>query len=794
MKRLVWLGLALIACDDGAAVEPGAPVLADLGGRDAMIMDAAPPDATPLDAAPVVDQGVDAADAAPDMAPDMAPPDPPGPLPPGPLGPRWTADGLELRLFSAHATRVEAWLYAAAQGEPIEVVELHPDGDGIWSARIDRMPQPIAYGYRLWGPNWPYDPAWEPGSEAGFVTDVDEAGNRFNPNKLVLDPYAREMSHDPFTPPVDGRTYASGEHRTRDSGPVAPKGWAWPTTTAERPPAPERPFRDDIIYEVHVRGLTRADATLAEDLRGTYAGAAERARWLRELGVTAVELLPIHETQNDQNDHAEGTGGDNYWGYSTLSYFAPDRRYAADQSPGGPTRELMAMVDAFHAEGLKVYVDVVYNHTGEGGTWDGGDTAALLSLRAVDNVTYYQAEGPHYFNNNGVGPNLRFTRAPTRQLVIDSLAYMHHVLGIDGFRFDLASILGNDCDGLCFEYQRQSLLSEIAAALPVRPADGGPGVDLIAEPWAIGPGTYQVGNFPTGWAEWNDQYRDMMRDHQNRASAQPGRVSGHVHGSSDLFRDDGRKPWHSVNFIVAHDGLTLADLYRCNGKNNGQDWPYGPSDGGTDNDRAWDQGGDPVAQRQAARTGLAILMLSAGVPMITGGDTALRSLRCNNNPYNLDSPANWLSWDLDAEEARFRTFAQRLMQFRQAHPVLRPAEYTEGVDRNADGVPDITWLGADGAPHGDLGGAWRFLAWRLDGSEVDDPAASIYVAWNFDEVGVRAHYPAARADHVWRRALDTAAWLEAEGNMPAPADAPILRAGIYDLAPRSVIVLIEVPE
>ncbi|MCA9547388.1 MAG: glycogen-debranching protein, partial [Myxococcales bacterium] len=730
---------------------------------------------------------------APDAVPDAAPP--PTPLPPGSQGARIMSDLLELRLFSAGAQRVEAWLYADPFGEPVGVVPLVADADGVWSAALERPAEPLWYGYRLWGPNWPHDPAWAPGNEAGFLADVDAAGHRFNPNKLVLDPYAREISHDPFTPPTDGRRYGTGpEHRALDSGPVAPKGLAWAPADAERPAAPTRPFRDEIIYEVHLRGLTAGDASLPEAERGTYAGAARKARWLRELGITAVEFLPLHETQNDQNDLSEGTAGDNYWGYSTLGYFAPDRRLAADQGPGGPTRELKAMVDAFHAEGLKVYVDVVYNHSGEGGNWTAeGDTAALLSLRGVDNATYYQAEGAAYFENNGVGPNLRFTHPQTRRLVIDSLRYLHEDLGVDGFRFDLASVLGNGCDGLCFEFGRGGLLSEIAAALPVRPEDGGPGVDLIAEPWALGPGSYQVGEFPAGWAEWNDQYRDMVRDQQNRAGDQIGRVANRVHGSSDLFRDDGRRPWHSVNFIVAHDGLTLADLYACNGKHNDQPWPYGPSDGGTDNDRAWDQGGDPAAQRQAARTGLAVLLLSAGVPMITGGDESLRGLRCNNNPYNLDAPTNWLAWELSDAQQTFQRFARALLALRQAHPALRPARFTEGVDRNGDGVLDLTWLGADGQPHGDLGGAYRFLAWRLDGAEVGDPAASIYVAWNWDEGPVRAHVPAPRTGHRWAIAADTAAWLEPEANHYAPGEELPLPGLIYDLAPRSLLVLLEQP-
>ncbi|MEL6181331.1 MAG: alpha-amylase family glycosyl hydrolase, partial [Myxococcota bacterium] len=432
--------------------------------------------------------------------------------PDGALGAHLDESTLTVRVFSAHATRVELWLYQDPTGEARWARALTSSGD-IWSgvAPLSEIREvlgegTIYYGYRAWGPNWPWVAEWTPGSVEGFLTDVDAFGNRFNPNKLALDPYAREVSHDPWTPSHhDGRTYASGEHRAVDSGPVAPKGIVLPMPEAapERVAAPERAFRDEVIYEVHLRGLTRNDPSVPEAWRGTYRGAAERAAWLRSLGVTAIELLPLHDTPNDRNDVEEGADGDNYWGYSSLSYFAPDRRYAADTRPGGPTREFKAMVDAFHAEGLKVYVDVVYNHTAEGGTWDAsGQTAMLLSWRALDNATYYQVHdaGRRYQNNNGVGPNVGVRHPATQTMILDSLRYWHRVLGVDGFRFDLAPILGNDCHGGCFRYNNtDSLLTAIADL--ARPADGGPGVDLIAEPWGIGEGTYQMGNFPLGWAE-----------------------------------------------------------------------------------------------------------------------------------------------------------------------------------------------------------------------------------------------------------------------------------------------------
>jgi len=302
------------------------------------------------------------------------------------------------------------------------------------------------------------------------------------------------------------------------------------------------------------------------------------------------------------------------------------------------------MVRAFHARGIKVYLDVVFNHTAEGGSGGAaGEVTSLYSMRGLDSAADYQlARNPHYFqDNSGVGANVLTSAPPGRRLVVDALRYWSAVMGVDGFRFDLAAVLGNTCGPGCFRYDRDSADTALNAApreLTARPADGGPGVDYIAEPWGIGDGTYQIGNFPRAWSEWNGPYRDLLRQSQNQldvARVTPGALANRVAGSRDLYGARDRRPWSSVNFLVAHDGFTLFDLYHCNGPNNAQPWPYGPSDGGSSNNYSWDQGGDPARQRQAARTGLALLMLSAGVPMITGGDEMLRSLRCNNNPYNL---------------------------------------------------------------------------------------------------------------------------------------------------------------
>ncbi|MEZ4435963.1 MAG: isoamylase [bacterium] len=711
-----------------------------------------------------------------------------------PYGARVEADAARFAVYSARATAIELWIYDRAFGaEPALVVPMAADGQGAWRATVGRaalaaagLGDVIHYGYRAWGPNWRYVDDWYPGSEAGFVADVDGEGNRFNPNKLLFDPYGLELSHDPTNAwHVDDTAYATGpRYRAIDTGPFAPKSIAWPDgfTAGDTGPKPTRAFKDDIVYEVHLRGLTMNDPSVPAALRGTYAGAAQKARELAALGVTAVELLPVQETVNDVNDVDPGsTAGDNYWGYMTLSYFAPDRRYAADQSPGGPTREFKAMVRAFHEVGIKVYVDVVYNHTAEGGTFGPtrADTAKSWSMRGLDNVTWYSLtrDRQHFYDNTGTGGNLNTRNPVVQDLIVESLRYWRDELGVDGYRFDLASVLGNTCEHGCFDYDKLdpgTALNRIWRALSPRPAGGGAGVDLIAEPWAIGGNSYQVGNFPAGWIEWGARFRDSLRSDQNElgmAAVTPGEIATRVAGSMDLFGDDGRAPWHSVNFMVAHDGFTLADLYRCNRKRNDQPWPFGPSDGGEDHNRSWDQGGDARAQRRAARNGMALMMLSAGVPMITGGDEWLRSQGCNNNVYNLDSPANWLDWVLDGTERDFRSFTQGLMAFRKRHPALRPAQGYLGVDGNGNVMEQIRWFTPDGSPPS--GAYWQdpsmhALAWRIDGTEFGDPAAAIYVAYNGWSGPVEFSLPwPGRQASAWYRVTDTCDWAEGPGQVRA---------------------------
>lgn len=720
------------------------------------------------------------------------------------LGTRITPDGVEFHVYSANATRLELCLFNVpfGEGENVRISMTRDAASGVWSTTV-RDRKVLYYGYRAWGAGWTYDPSWKPGSSTGFVADVDKEGGRFNPNKLLLDPYAREVSHDPLTPQhLDPAVYATGPKcRHLDSGPVAPKGVVFPTEKGDWKTKPTRPFKDDLLYEVHLRGFTMNDPEIPAKLRGTYAGAALKAPYLKELGVTAVEFLPIHEFQNDANDVKASTEGDNYWGYMTLNYFAPDRRYASDKTPGGPTREFREMVRGFHEQGIKVILDVVYNHTGEGGPWDKtGDVVSLFSWRGLDNRTYYQLTWDlrFYWDNTGCGGNLNCAHPVVRNLILDSLHYWTREMGVDGFRFDLAPVLGNtrQKEGFLFDGpEGKNALNRAVRELPARPPSGGDGVDLIAETWGIGDGTYQQGNFPSGWAEWNGRFRDTIRKAQNKLGAErvtPGDLAGRFAGSSDLFEDDGRKPWHSVNYLVSHDGFTLRDLYSYNAKNNRRAWPYGPSDGGDDHNHSWDSKGNAALQRQAARTGLALLLLSAGVPMITGGDELYRTQYGNNNAYNLDSVANWIDWV--GRHAEFHRFARAGIAFRGAHPALRPAEFFRGKDANGNGIKDITWLKEDGAEADSAymqDGEKHFLAYRIDGTEFDDSAVSIYVGYNGWSGVVTATIPPPLNGRKWYWAGDTSAPMEGTGNFKSPGEEKPLPGSRYGLAPRSVLVLVE---
>ncbi|MBB5064121.1 isoamylase [Granulicella mallensis] len=726
---------------------------------------------------------------------------------------------ITFRVYSSQATRMVLYLYSAGYGvQESATYVLSVAGSGVWAVTVPvsaiqsaGITGTVYYGYRAWGPNWPYSTSWTKGSSAGFVSDVDANGNRFNPNKLLLDPYALEISQDPLNASnQNGNIFASGSlYRTMDSGTYASKGVVLAASGQSTGTKPTRAQKDDVLYEVNVRGLTKQDPSIATAYQGTYYGAGLKASYLASLGVTAVEFLPVQETQNDENDVVPNSDVDqNYWGYSTEDFFAPDRRYAYNKAPGGPTAEFQAMVQTFHNAGIKVYMDVVYNHTAEGGTWSNTDptTATILSWRGLDNTTYYElsAGNQFYYDNTGVGGNYNTYNTVAQNLIVDSLAYWTNTMGVDGFRFDLASVLANSClngaaeaaapncpsGGYNFDAQDSNVaVNRILRELTVRPAAGGSGVDLFAEPWAIGGNSYQLGGFPVGWSEWNGVFRDSMRQAQNELGNMTisiGQDANDFSGSSNLFQASGRAPWNSTNFIDIHDGLTLKDVYSCNGSSNSQAWPYGPSDGGTSTNYSWDQGGAAADQRRAARTGMAFEMLSAGTPLMQGGDEYLRTLQCNNNAYNLDSPANWLNYSWSSDQSNFYNFAQRSIAFRKAHPALRPATWYSSSQ--------LVWYEPSGAVADTS--YWdntsnNAIAYTVNGSSFGD-ANSMYIAFNGWSGSVNFTLPTPPTGTNWYRVTDTCDWNDGANTFVAPGSETLIGGGgtTYGQCGQSLLLLI----
>jgi isoamylase len=731
---------------------------------------------------------------------------------------------IQFRVYSSQATNMVLYLYTAGYGvQESATYTLTNTGSGIWAVTVSvsalksaGISGTVYYGYRAWGPNWPYNASWTKGSSTGFLSDVDSNGNRFNPNKLLIDPYAREISQDPLNANnQNGNIFASGaSYRNTDSGTYAPKGIVLATIANSTGTKPTRAQKDDVIYEVNVRGLTEQDPNTATKYQGTYYGAGQKASYLASLGVTAVEFLPLQETQNDANNVTPNSDANqNYWGYETENFFSPDRYYAYNKAAGGPTAEFQQMVAAFHAQGIKVYMDVVYNHTAEGGTYTNSDptTAFIDSWRGLDNTTYYElSSGNQYFyDNTGTGSNYNTYNTVAQNLIIDSLNYWATTMGVDGFRFDLAGVLGNSClngaytsaapncpnGGYNWDSSDSNVaINRILKEFTVRPAAGGNGLDLYAEPYAIGGNSYQLGNFPVGWSEWNVNFRDTLRQAQNEEGNQTIYITTDANdftGSSQLFQANGRSPWNSTNFIDIHDGLTLNDVYSCNGSNNSQAWPYGPSTGGTSTNYSWDQGlsqgtGTATDQRRAARTGLAFTMLSAGTPIMQGGDEALRTLQCNNNAYNLDSPGNWLNYSWTTNQQNFDNFATRIIAFRKAHPALRPVTwYTSS---------QVQWWEPSGAAV--TSSYWNntsnySIAYTVNGSSFSDNN-SMYIAYNGYSGSVNFTLPTPPTGTNWYRVTDTCDWNDGPNTFVTPGnETEIGGAGTtYSQCGQSLLLLI----
>ncbi|MBQ2294875.1 MAG: chitobiase/beta-hexosaminidase C-terminal domain-containing protein, partial [Spirochaetales bacterium] len=760
-------------------------------------------------------------------------------------------------VYSANATKMLLEIYDEAYGEDAAYDYWMVKGsDNIWRAKVKGISNGTLYAFRAWGPNWEYSEKWDRGnSDKGFGQDYDSNGNRFNPNKVLFDPYAKEISHDKSHPDVlamvvgatgsDGQAnpaviYSTGgtnkvngeASRNFDTGKYAPKAVVIVDKT-DFGTKPKIPQEKAIIYEAHVRGITKhASSANLEDIlkgikgfeavknisaeyQGTYKGAAMLAPYLKALGVNTIELLPVHESDNDCNP--DDNPGGNYWAYMTYGYFAPDRRYSYEKSLGGPTKEFKEMVKAFHDAGMEVYLDVVFNHSGEGGTWygekenDAYQTAELTFMRGLDNSSWYcipSGNAGGYWESTGCGNNLQCDNPMVRQMILDSLAYWIDVMGVDGYRFDLAPVIGRKKVGNEWVFnQSADTITEIADLGEEKDAE------MIAEAWDCQyPGGYQVGNFPEGWGEWNGRYRDAIRSYVGTGNWNEKSVGDYIYGDEANFKDQGG-PHKSVNFIVAHDGFTLADLCSYQGAGNAQnstlEWPFGPSDGGNgDNNNLgfidWtDENTQKASKRQAARNYIAIQMMSRGVPMIVWGDEFSRTQNGNNNPYNIDSVATWSNYNMINTSSphlvatggggeyhnNFGTFGndsnvngnfmfmKNMLNLKANEPALNQKDY-DSVKYEYSSPNE--WAGA--------------TMIHIKGSKVAG-GSDYLLCMNMTGGEVKFTLPAAASGKSWVRIADTQSYFESKCNFWDPATIESTEISeSYGVAGWSVVILKEVAE
>ncbi len=669
---------------------------------------------------------------------------------PYPLGATWTGVGVNFAIFSAHATKVELCLFDSVDStKETERIALPEQTDQVWHGLLpDARPNQL-YGYRVHGP---YEPA---------------AGHRFNPNKVVMDPYAKSVARtirwaDEMFGYEVGHADADASFDTRDNAPFAPlaavvdPAFTWGD---DRPP--RTPWHNTVIYELHVRGFSKRHPAIPEPLRGTYEALTREPalEHLTKLGVTAVELMPVHHYVRDR--HLVERDLTNYWGYNSFGYFAPERQLAASRSPAGAVREFKRMVRALHAVGLEVILDVVYNHTAEG-----NHLGPTLSLKGIDNASYYRlvADNPRYYMDfTGCGNTLAMKSPQVLQLIMDSLRYWVLEMHVDGFRFDLASALAREL----FEVDRLAAFFDIVHQDPVLSQ-----VKLIAEPWDLGQGGYQVGNFPVLWTEWNGKYRDSVRRFWRGDGGTVSELATRLAGSNDLYAHNGRQPYASINFITAHDGFTLNDLVSYNDKHNEANGEENRD--GENNNLSWNGGAEgptddaairALRERQK-RNLLTTLLLSQGVPMLSHGDELGRTQQGNNNAYCQDNELTWMDWELDDERRTLLSFVQKLVHFRLVQPVLRRRRYFQGRNIRGGDVKDVAWLTPDGHEMDDA--AWnapfvRSLGVLLSGSAIDEVnergepilGETLLILLNGHSDEVTFTLPPYDDDQQWHRVVDT---------------------------------------
>ena len=668
---------------------------------------------------------------------------------PYPQGATWDGSGVNFALYSEAAAAVELCLFSSKDDRNPEVVKLTEQTAFVWHAYLPGVQAGQLYGYRVHGP---YEP---------------DKGLRFNAAKLLIDPYATAISGEvnwraPIFPYRLGSPAGDTEADTRDSA------WGMPKCIVGHPHFDwdgdrqlRIPLSDSIIYEVHVKGFSYRKPDVPQELRGTYAGLAAPAsiNYLKSLGITAVELMPIHDFLDDK--HLVDLGLKNYWGYNTTNFFAPAARYSASGDSGSQVAEFKSMVKALHREGLEVILDVVYNHTSEGNR-----LGPMLSFRGIDNLTYYRVtpDNPRcYMDYTGTGNTLNVRHPQVLRLIMDSLRYWATEMHVDGFRFDLAAALARELH----DVDRLSAFFDVIYQDPILSQ-----LKLIAEPWDVGEGGYQVGKFPVLWAEWNGKYRDTVRRYWKGDHGQLSDLAYRLMGSSDLYQRDGRRPSASINFVVAHDGFTLNDLVSYNGKHNEANGEQN-RDGSNEN-YSWNMGLEgptddfkilEMRERQK-RNFLATLFLSQGVPMLSGGAEISRTQKGNNNAYCQDNEITWFDWNLDEKKKSLLEFASALIHFRLEHPNFHRRKFFQDRSIRRAEDPDVLWLRPDGKQMSDEEweqGWQRCIGVFLNGRKLADisPSAKpvrdddFLILLNCHHEPVDFFLPELESDRNWELVFDT---------------------------------------
>ena len=663
---------------------------------------------------------------------------------PFPLGATWDGLGVNFALFSANASKVELCMFDEDGETEIERIELPEYTDEVWHGYLPNARPGMVYGYRVHGP---YEP---------------DAGHRFNPNKLVIDPYAKQLvGHFKWGPELFGYQLGHPDKDksfdTRDSAKLIQKCRVIdPAFTWGKSPKPDVPWERTIFYEMHVKGFTRRHPLVPEVDRGTFSGLANPhvPAYLRSLGVTSAEFLPIHAFVDDS--YLVEKGLRNYWGYNSIGFFAPEPRYLRTPL----ANEFKAAVNQFHAHGIEVILDVVYNHTAEG-----NELGPTLSFKGIDNASYYRLmpdQKRYYINDTGTGNTVNLSHQRVLQMVADSLRYWATEMRVDGFRFDLATILAREPYG----FDEGGGFLDACRQDPVLS-----GVKLIAEPWDIGPGGYQVGQFPPGWAEWNDKFRDTVRAFWKGDEGIAPEFARRITASGDLFNKRGRRPWSTVNFVTAHDGFNLNDLVSYNEKHNeanGED----NRDGNSTN-HSWNHGAEGPTddenvirlREQQKRNLLATTLLSHGTPMILAGDEFGHSQGGNNNAYAQDNEITWLDWlGISSEGRALREFVRKLIATRRAFPILHRSRFVNGNLNEELDLRDVTWLAPDGKEMSP--GAWENPHTRCFGMLLDGRAqetgikrqgsdATLLLVYNAHFDVVEFTLPEVAQGREWSALIDT---------------------------------------